>query len=127
MALNFNSDSVFNLKPINVMRIMGEVNGLLIEDEQVLYAFESVRDQVLFTNRRIIVIDVQGITGQRKSYSTLPYNKVQYFSVQTHGFAEVVPDCELFVMFANGFTARFEFNGNTNIGQICKLISACIL
>ena len=109
MAVNFNQDSVWNLKPIRVDAVKGEVNGLLIGGEEVVMAFQTIRDQLIFTNKRIIAVDVQGITGKRKSFSTMPYSKIQYFSIQTPGFGELIPDSELFIMFSNTFTAKFEF------------------
>lgn len=127
MAVNFNSNSVFNLKPINKESVRGEVNGLLIGGEAVMFAFQTVRDQLVFTNKRIISIDVQGITGKRKSFATMPYSKIQYFSIQTPGFAELFPDSELFVMFSSGFTAEFEFKGQVDIGAIGRMISEYVL
>ncbi len=127
MAVNFNQDSVFNLKPINSDAVRGEVNGLLINGEEVLYAFQTVRDQLVFTNKRVISIDVQGITGKKKSFSSMPYSKVQFFSIQTAGFAELIPDTELLLMFSNGFTATFEFKGQVDIGAIGRMISEYVL
>ena len=127
MAVNFNSNSVFNLKPINVEGIRKEVDGLLIAGEQVEFAFQTVRDQLIFTKKRIISIDVQGITGKRKSFTTMPYSKIQYFSIQTPGFMELIPDSELFVMFTNGFTAQFEFKGAVDIGKIGRMLSEYVL
>ena len=127
MAVNFNQNSAFNLKPISVESVKDEVNGLLVEREAVLYAFQTVRDQLLFTNKRIISIDVQGLTGRKKSFSTMPYSKVQYFSIQTPGFAEIFPDSELFLMFSSGFTAKFEFKGQVDIGKIGRIISEFVL
>ena len=127
MAVNFNQDSVWNLKPIRVDAVKGEVNGLLIGGEEVVMAFQTVRDQLIFTNKRIIAVDVQGITGKRKSFSTMPYSKIQYFSIQTPGFAELIPDSELFIMFSNTFTAKFEFKGGVDIGKIGRMISEYIL
>ena len=127
MAVNFNKNSVWNLKPIDVRQILGEVNGLLINGEQAVMAFQTVRDQLVFTNKRMIAIDVQGSTGKRKSFSTMPYSKIQYFSIQTPGFVELFPDCELFVMFSNGFTATFEFKGRVDIGRIGRMISEYVL
>lgn len=127
MAINFNQNSVFNLKLINNDSVRGEVQGLLINGEEVIYAFQTVRDQLVFTNKRIIAIDVQGITGKRKSFSTMPYSKVQYFSIQTPGFAELFPDSELFLMFSSGFTAQFEFKGQVDIGAIGRMISEFVL
>ena len=127
MAINFNQNSAFNLTPIDVEAIRGEVNGLLIDGETALYAFKTIRDQLVFTNKRIISIDVQGITGKRKSYSSMPYSKIQFFAVQTPGFLELIPDSELVLQFASGFTATFEFKGNTDIGKIGRMISEYVL
>ena len=127
MAVNFNQDSVWNLKPISVDSVKSEVNGLLIGGEEVVMAFQTVRDQLILTNKRIIAVDVQGITGKRKSFSTMPYSKIQYFSIQTPGFAELIPDSELFIMFSNTFTAKFEFKGGVDIGKIGRMISEYVL
>ena len=121
--INFNKNSVWNLKPISAEEVRGEVSALLISDERVVSAFKTIRDQLIFTNKRIISIDVQGITGARKSFTSLPYSKIQFFSIQTPGFVEFVPDSELFLMFSNGFTATFEFKGNVNIAEIGRMIS----
>lgn len=127
MAISFNSESVFNLKPISLDEVRKDVHGLLIPGEECIMAFKTVRDQLLFTNKRIISIDVQGFTGKRKSFASMPYSKIQYFSIQTPGFMELIPDSELFVMFSNGATARFEFKGNTDIGKVGRTISEYIL
>lgn len=127
MAVNFNQNSAWNLTPIPVEEVRDEVRGLLIKDEGIAAAFRTVRDQLIFTNKRIIAVDVQGLTGRRKSFSSLPYSKVQFFSIQTPGFAEIVPDSELVLNFASGFSAKFEFKGGVNIGQIGRMISQFVL
>ncbi len=125
--INFNKNSVFDLKPIEISEVRNEIQTFLIEGEELLCAFKTFRDQVVFTNKRIISIDVQGITGKRKSFSTLPYSTIQFFEIQTQGFMEIVPDSELFIQYANGFTAQFEFKGNVDICQIGKIISTYVL
>ncbi len=92
-----------------------------------MMAFRTVRDQLIFTNKRIISIDVQGLTGKRRSFTSLPYSKIQFFSIQTPGFAEFVPDSELFLRFTNGFEAVFEFKGRVDIGEIGRMISEYVL
>lgn len=127
MAVNFNQNSVFNLKQIELNEVRGEVAGLLVGGEELVMAFKTVRDQLVFTNKRIISIDVQGFTGKKKSFTSMPYSRIQYFAVQTPGFMEIVPDSELFLTFNNGFTARFEFKGNIDIGKIGRMISEFVL
>ena len=123
MPINFNEDSVWNLRAIKPESVRADVTGLLIGGEVIVSAFQTVRDQLVFTNKRIIAIDVQGVTGKRKSFTTLPYSKVQFFTIQTPGFMELFSDTELLLMFSNGFTAKFEFRGSVDIGQISRVIS----
>lgn len=125
--INFNENSVLDLKPIELDRIHKELNGFFIAGEQSIAAFKTVRDQLVFTNKRIISIDVQGLTGIRKSFATLPYSKIQYMTVQTPGFIEFVSDAELELIFSNGFTAKFEFNGRVDIGAISRAIAEYVL
>ena len=125
--INFNKNTAWNLTPINLNSIHNEVAGLMVNGERPLMAFKTIRDQLVFTNKRIISIDVQGITGKRRSFTSLPYSKVQFFSIQTPGFMELVPDSELFLHFTNGFEATFEFKGNVDIGQIGRIISEYVL
>lgn len=127
MAISFNRESVFNLSPMPLAEVRDEVNGLLLDGEEMICAFRTMRDQMIFTNKRIISVDVQGLTGKRKSFSSLPYSKIQFFTIQTPGFAEIVPDSELYLVFANGFTAKFEFKGNVDIGKIGRMISGFVL
>ena len=125
--INFNKNTAWNLTPINLNSIHNEVAGLMVNGERPLMAFKTIRDQLVFTNKRIISIDVQGITGKRRSFTSLPYSKVQFFAIQTPGFMELVPDSELFLHFTNGFEATFEFKGNVDIGQIGRIISEYVL
>ena len=56
--ISFNKNSVWDLRPINLNDVREEVNGLLIVGEEIIAAFKTVRDQLVFTNERIIAIDV---------------------------------------------------------------------
>ena len=125
--LDFNKDSIFNLKKIEEDQINRNIPFLLTDDEEIVGAYRTVRDQVIFTNKRIITLDVRGITGVRKEYFTLPYTRIQYYSIQTVGFLELLPDAELTLFFANGATAIYEFKGTNNILEIGKIIGKYIL
>ena len=127
MAVNFNQNSAWDLKSIGLDQVRGELQELLIGEEEVVMAFQTIRDQLVFTNKRIVAIDIQGITGRKKSFSSLPYSRIQYFTIQTPGLAELVPDSELFLLFANGFTARFEFRDKVDIAKIGRMISEFVL
>lgn len=125
--INFNKNSVWNLRPINVNEVRNELYGLLLNDEVILSAFKTIRDQLVFTNKRIVAIDVQGITGSKRSFSSLPYSKVQFFAIQTPSVMEMVKDSELYLEFSSGFSATFEFKGNVDIGQIGRMVSKYVI
>ena len=57
----------------------------------------------------------------------LPLALFQYFSIHTPGFLEMIPDSELYIMFTNGFTAKFEFKGAVDIGKIGRILSEYVL
>lgn len=79
--MDFSENSVFKLKKINVSDVNKNVAKLLLPDEQIISAYKTIRDQVIFTNKRIIPIDVHGLTGTKQEFFTLPYSKVLYFGV----------------------------------------------
>lgn len=119
-------DSNFaNLKAINPKDVRKEVFDLLANGESIAQAFQTVRDQVLFTNKRIFVINVQGLTGKKISYFSYPYSKVQYFGIETAGVLDI--DSELVLAFSNGTHLQFDFKSNVNIRQISQIISHYIL
>ena len=125
--INFNKNSVWNLRPINVNEVRNELYGLLLNDEVILSAFKTIRDQLVFTNKRIVAMDVQGITGSKRSFSSLPYSKVQFFAIQTPSVMEMVKDSELYLEFSSGFSATFEFKGDVDIGQIGRMVSKYVI
>ena len=119
-------DSNFmNLKAINVRDVRPEVYSLLVQGENVVAAFQTVRDQVIFTTKRIFVVNVQGITGKKTSYFSYPYSKIQYFGVETAGVLDI--DSELVLAFSNGAKLSFDFKANVDIRQLSTLIANYVL
>lgn len=83
--------------PANAAR---EYARLLVSGEQVQAAYVLVRDAVLFTDRRLILIDKQGVTGRKIEYHTLPYRSITHFSVETAGTFDL--DAELKIWMSGG-------------------------
>ena len=120
------SDANFmNLRAIDPRSVRPEVPTLLVPGETIVSAFQTVRDQVIFTDRRIFVVNVKGITGSKVAYFSYPYSKVQYFGIETPGVMDI--DSELVLAFANGAHLQFDFRDDVNIRQISALISGYIL
>ena len=122
--IDFATDSTFKLTAAST-RDARHVEPLLIHGEELVHAFKSVRDLVVFTNKRIIAVDVQGMTGKKKDFTSLPYSKVQVFSVETAGTFDL--DAELELWFSAVGKVRFEFRGGSDIRQISQMIASYVL
>ena len=120
------ADSSFlNLKAIGMDEIRAEIFDLLVDGEQPAAAFKTVRDQVIFTTKRVFVVNVQGITGKKTSYFSYPYSKIQYFGVETAGLLDI--DSELVLAFSNGAKLSFDFRSSVDIRKLSTLISNYVL
>lgn len=99
--------------------------ALLIGGEEVLSTFTAGRDYLVFTTKRIISVNVQGITGKKKDFTSLPYDKISAFSVETAGVLDM--DAELEMYFSGLGKVKFEIIGSANIVQIGQAIGKYVL
>ena len=98
---------------------------MLIPGEEIVQSYRTVRDGVVFTDKRIFVINIQGVTGKEKDITSLPYKKIQAFSLETAGVIDI--DSELQLWFSGLGIVRLEFSAGSDIGLICRLISQGVL
>lgn len=124
--IDFENGSLFKLSPVSTESQMERVGPLLVEGECIIAAFKAIRDSVVFTNKRVIAVNVQGLTGKKVDFTTLPYNKLQAYSVETAGTFDF--DCELDLFFSGGIgMVRFEIKGNYDIIALSRLIAGYLL
>src|SRR5215208_5277774 len=69
----------------DVAEVEQNLEAILAEGERVERAFRLVRDLLIFTDRRFIVVDRQGLTGKKTSYDSIPYRAITHFAVETAG------------------------------------------
>lgn len=101
------------------------ISPFFVDGEEIIGTYKGMRDGVVFTNKRIIAINVQGITGKKKDFTSIPYSKIQAFAVETAGVLDL--DSELEICISGLGTIKFDFSADTNISSICKIISEKIL
>lgn len=82
-----------NASEADAGEINAELSEVLADNEQVMHAYKMVRDLYVFTNKRMIAIDKQGVTGKKVDYLSIPYKSIVQFNVQTAGNFDT--DCEL--------------------------------
>lgn len=72
-----------------------EVEEYLIPGEETHAAFYTVRDYAVFTNKRIIMVDSQGLLGKKKEVYTIPYRSIYFYSVENSGTFDLNSEVEL--------------------------------
>ena len=120
--IDFNSQGFFGrLKKVDNSEFEALINELLIDGESIVGTYKGLRDGVVFTNKRIIAINVQGLTGKKKDFTSIPYSKITTFSLETAGLLDW--DAELEIYMSAVGKVKFEFTGSTDVKEICKMIS----
>jgi hypothetical protein len=119
--IDFNNASVFKLKKTEVSKFDSEMRDILLEDETIVGCYQDIRDHVVFTDKRIIAVNVQGITGKKKDFTTLPYSKITAYSIETAGTFDL--DSELDLFLSGMGKVRFEFRGASDILEIGRIIA----
>lgn len=117
--IDFKNKEYFKLKRDE--SYVDKVKDLIVEGEEVVDAFKSFRDGIVFTTRRIIVINVQGVTGKKTDFTSIPYSKISVYSVETAGVFDL--DAELDIFISGLGRLRFEFTGFSNIKRISTYIA----
>ncbi|WP_040196669.1 PH domain-containing protein [Candidatus Soleaferrea massiliensis] len=123
--IDFENGSVFKLKQVKNDTFDKQIVPLMVKGEMVISVYQTVRDGIVFTNKRIIVINVQGMTGKKKSFTSLPYRKVQVFAIETSGVFDM--DSELELYFSGLGKVKFELTGGSNVSEICRVIGEYVL
>lgn len=123
--IDFNNKGLIKLKGESSENGLKAVKELLITGEDVTGSYVSMRDRVVFTNKRIISCNVQGMTGKKIDYTSIPYSKIQCYSVETAGLLDL--DAELEIWLSGVGRLKFELSGGVNVKALCQSISEYIL
>jgi DNA-directed RNA polymerase beta subunit len=115
-----------NAQQVDVSTVQQEIQPLLVENEQVEIAFKIIRDQIIFTNLRLITIDKQGLTARKVDFRSIPYDKIVQFSKESAGVMDL--DAELKIWVASmSEPLKFEFSKDAPINDVYQLLSEKIL
>ena len=71
--------------------------GILIENERVTVSYKGIRDMLILTDKRMLLVDKQGLTGKKQKYLSIPLDKINAFSVETGGTLDLDCDVDIFV------------------------------
>jgi hypothetical protein len=115
-----------NAQQFDVSKVQADLAPLLVQGETIEVAFQIIRDQIIFTNKRLITIDKQGLTAKKVDYRSIPYDKIVQFSKESAGVLDL--DAELKIWIAStAEPLKFEFSKDAPINVVYSLLSEKIL
>lgn len=123
--LDFQNATFLKLRPVDNNTYWNLIGPMFMEGETIIGTYQSIRDGVVFSNKRIFAINVQGLTGKKVDFTSLPYSKIQAFSVETAGVVDL--DSELDLWFSGLGKVRFEFVSRADVAGICRMISERVM
>lgn len=94
---------------------------LISDQEEVLLSYKSVRDRLIVTSKKLLIIDIQGVTGRKKEYMVLPFSKLTGFSCESAGTFDL--DAELKVWASAINQMEFQFLKGTDIRPLVKVLN----
>lgn len=111
-----------NASEINSTEIQSEYGQILAPNERIEKAYRLTRDMYIFTDKRLILVDKQGLTGKKVEYHSIPYRSITHFSIETAGHFDLDAELKIWV---SGTTAPIErkFNQSLNIYQLQSVLA----
>jgi hypothetical protein len=110
----------------DVTKLQEEFAPILIDGEELVAAYRIVRDMVVFTNKRLILVDKQGVTGSKTDYQTIPYERIVRFSKESAGIMDLEAELKIWTV-GQPLPITKTFSRNQNVNEVYQLLSRAIL
>ena len=120
------SGALGNASEIPVDKIQSEYAPMLIESETILKAFKVIRDTMIFTDKRVLLVDKQGVTGTRAEYMTVPYTRINRFAKESAGILDIDASLKIWVT-GQSDPLVIDFKRSNAINEIYQLLSEQVL
>ncbi|MCJ8163890.1 PH domain-containing protein [Pontibacter sp. E15-1] len=112
---------------VSLEKITNEFQPILIEDERIERAYKLIRDMLVFTTKRLILVNKQGLTGTKVEYQSVPYGSIKTFSKESAGIGDL--DAELKIWLTGDLepTIKQDFRKGDNINEAYRVLSRHVL
>ena len=115
-----------NASEVDVATLQTEFAQVLTEGERIEKAFQLIRDMFVFTDKRLIFVNRQGLTGNKVEYQSIPYRSITRFSIETAGTFDL--DAELKIwLTGNPAPVQLQFNKKLSIYSVQRVLAGYVL
>ncbi len=121
------SSIIGNAGTVSPEEISKEYENILTLEENVEIGFQLIRDVFIFTNKRLILVDKQGITGRKIEYLTILYKSISKFSIETSGHFDLDAELKIWVSSEQSPSITKKFNKKVNIYDLQKVLASHLI
>ncbi len=111
-----------NAAKVSTEELTAKYENLLGGNERIDIGFKLIRDVFLFTNKRLILIDVQGMTGKKVEYMSVLYKSISRFSIETAGHLDLDAELKIWVSSESTPSVSKRFNKQVSIYDVQKIL-----
>ena len=111
---------------VDVEAVRRDLDPMLLPNEEIDLAFAIVRDLIIFTSHRLILVDKQGMTGRKREIHSIPYRSVTMFSVETAGTFEADAELRIWISSQSAPLTR-ELSRGSNLSGIQRALAEGVL
>ena len=116
-----------NAGAVSQEELKKDYGKLLIEGEEIELGFKLIRDTFIFTNKRLILIDKQGLTGSKIEYKSISYKSITRFSIETAGTFDFDSELKIWVSSEQLPSIKKQFNKSVNVYDVHNLLATHVL
>lgn len=110
----------------DIGRLQQEYEPLLAEGEALVAAYRVLRDLIVFTTKRLILVNKQGVTGSKAEYLTIPYERITRFSKESAGVLDLEAELKIWIVGQREPIQR-TFTRGDNVNEVYQLLSNAVL
>lgn len=111
-----------NASEVNLEALKKEYGKILASTETIEKAYKLVRDMFIFTNKRLILVDKQGMTGKKTEYHSIPYKSITHFSIETAGHFDLDAELKIWIS-GTALPMEKQFNSSLNIYELQTVLA----
>jgi Bacterial PH domain len=115
-----------NASKIDAAKIQAEFNQILAPGEKVEHAFQLIRDYYVFTDKRLVLVDKQGITGSKVEYHSIPYRSITHFCIETAGTFDLDAELKIWISGTQSPIQK-QFNKRLSIYEVQSVLASYVL
>ncbi|AKD05535.1 PH domain-containing protein [Pontibacter korlensis] len=112
---------------VSIEKLAKEFQPILIDDERIERAYKLIRDMLVFTNKRLILVNKQGLTGSKSDYQSIPYGSIKMFSKESAGIADLDAELKIWLTGESEPTIKQDFRKGDNINEAYRVLSRYVL